>query len=90
MKLLRLLLAIAAIHISFAHAQTPLPSSPPCDKKVARSLRPSNIFRRVGHTRHSMTDCHSLVDIKVTAPVLYMPARNTRSAQLRLLVKNAT
>ena len=57
MKMLRLLLAIAAIHLTFAQAQDALPSSPePRDKKVTRSRRDAGIYsRRMGHT-HALDD----------------------------------
>ena len=77
MKLHRLLLpAFAAIQISCAAAQTP-----PASDNAATSRPPdpaatlTYIHDAWNNLTRSMTDCHSLVDIKVTAhPVLYMPA----------------
>lgn len=76
MRLLRLLfLLFAAIGIEFGFPQ----DSPPPSAGVGK---PSDPAATVAYIRgawdsltRSMTDCHSLVDIKVTAtPILYMPA----------------
>src|SRR6478609_5464305 len=78
MKLFRLLLiALAAVQIPFAQAQDSLPSSPALATK--KSPDPAATLEYIHGAwdtlTRSMTDCHSLVDIKVTAnPVLYMPA----------------
>lgn len=69
MKLLRLFVfAVAAIHISSAQeaAQVTAPSS---------EATLHYIHAAWDTLTRSMTDCHSLVDIKVTAnPILYLPA----------------
>ena len=74
MRLLRLLLlAIAAIPIAFATAQEPQPSATNKTPDPAATL--AYIHNAWDSLTRSMTDCHSLVDIKVTAnPILYMPA----------------
>ena len=73
MKLFRLfLLVVAAIQVSNAWGQeaSPAPNGTP---DSAATLR--YIHGAWDTLSRSMTDCHSLVDIKVTAnPVLYMPA----------------
>src|SRR5215469_5912436 len=72
MKLVRLLVfVVAAIHISGAQetAQVAVPSS---DATLHYIHDAWDTLTR------SMTDCHSLVDIKVTAnPILYLPAGMT-------------
>jgi alpha,alpha-trehalase len=78
MKLFRLLLlAVAAVQIPTAPAQdaqssgaAPAPNNPPDPAATLQYIQSAwDTLTR------SMTDCHSLVDIKVTAdPVLYMPA----------------
>src|SRR5579863_487965 len=68
-----LLLAVAAIGIAFASAQEPQPSATNKTPDPAATL--AYIHNAWDSLTRSMTDCHSLVDIKVTAnPVLYMPA----------------
>lgn len=78
MKVHRLLsISFAAIYIAFAAAQeTPSPSG-----ATATSNQPdpaatlAYIHEAWTTLTRSMTECHSLVDIKVTAnPILYMPA----------------
>ena len=78
MKLLRLLLiSIAAIQMSSSVAQeAPQPSGA---TGAARTPDPAATLTYIHDAwatlTRSMTDCHSLVDIKVTAhPILYMPA----------------
>jgi alpha,alpha-trehalase len=78
MKLFRLLLiAAATVQTPFALAQDALPSSR--DHATKKSPDPAATLEYIHGAwdtlTRSMTDCHSLVDIKVTAnPVLYMPA----------------
>ncbi|HMG85190.1 MAG TPA: trehalase family glycosidase [Terracidiphilus sp.] len=78
MKLLRLLLlAFAAIGISCAWAQeTPQDSGAVAANKAPDAAATLAYIHDAWTTlTRSMTDCHSLVDIKVTAnPILYMPA----------------
>ena len=78
MKLLRLLLlAFAAIGSSCAGAQeTPQPSdAAPSNKAPDPAATLAYIHDSWTTLTRSMTDCHSLVDIKVTAnPILYLPA----------------
>jgi alpha,alpha-trehalase len=78
MRLLRLLLlAIAAIGLSCARAQdTPATSdNAPANKTPDPAATLAYIHDAWATLTRSMTDCHSLVDIKVTAnPILYMPA----------------
>ena len=86
MKLFRLLvLFFAAIQISSTQAQVASPAAEPAAKpaQAATAGKPSAdpaatlqyIHGAWDTLTRSMTDCHSLVDIKVTAnPVLYMPA----------------
>ena len=77
MKLLRLLLVFAAIGISVARAQeTPQPASAaPTTRTPDPAATLAYIHDAWTTLTRSMTDCHSLVDIKVTAnPILYMPA----------------
>ena len=77
MKLLRLLLpAIAAIGIWNVGAQE---TPPPATAAESKSPDPAATLAYIQGTWDSLTrsmiDCHSLVDIKVTAdPILYMPA----------------
>ena len=78
MRLHRLLLpAFAAIQISFAIAQE-APSAPGAtatNKTPDPAATVAYIHDAWKTLTRSMTECHSLVDIKVTAhPVLYMPA----------------
>src|ERR1700722_17396679 len=77
MKLLRLLLlAFAAIQMSIAGAQeAPQPSDPAATNKSPDPAATLAYIHDAWTTlTRSMTDCHSLVDIKVTAnPILYMP-----------------
>ena len=76
MKLFRLLLpAIAAIGISNSWAQ----ETPPPAAATAGTPDPAATLAYIHDAwstlTRSMTDCHSLVDIKVTAnPILYLPA----------------
>ncbi len=84
MKLFRLLfLVLAAIHVSIAQAQdvgaAPKPAPDP-----AATL---NYIHGAWDTlTRSMTECHSLVDIKVTAnPVLYLPAEMPAPSQVAAL-----
>jgi alpha,alpha-trehalase len=78
MKLFRLLLiAAATVQTPFALARDALPSSR--DHATKKSPDPAATLEYIHGAwdtlTRSMTDCHSLVDIKVTAnPVLYMPA----------------
>ena len=77
MKLLRLLLLVFAIGISCAGAQeTAQPTSPAAASKIPNPAATLAYIHDAWTTlTRSMTDCHSLVDIKVTAdPILYMPA----------------
>jgi alpha,alpha-trehalase len=78
MKLLRLLLlAFAAIGLSCAGAQeTPQPSGAAAANKTPDPAATLAYIHDAWTTlTRSMTDCPSLVDIKVTAnPILYMPA----------------
>ena len=88
MKMLRLLLAIAAIHLTFAQAQDAPPSSPePATKKSPDPAATLEYIHGAWDTlTRSMTDCHSLVDIKVTAnPVLYMPAETPAPPEVAAL-----
>lgn len=72
MKLLRLLL-LAVAAIAFASAQESQPSTTNKTPDPAATL--AYIHNAWDSLTRSMTDCHSLVDIKVTAnPILYMPA----------------
>src|SRR5947208_11249290 len=68
MKLVRLFVfAVAAI--SMARAQEAAPAAPSPEATLTYIHAGWETLTR------SMTDCHSLVDIKVTAnPILYMPA----------------
>src|SRR4051794_31954009 len=68
MKLVRLFVfAVAAI--SMARAQEAAPAAPSPEATLTYIHSAWDTLTR------SMTDCHSLVDIKVTAnPILYMPA----------------
>jgi len=88
MKLLRLLLAIAAIHISFAHAQDAQSSNPV--SATTKTPDPAATLEYIHGAwdtlTRSMTDCHSLVDIKVTAnPVLYVPAETPAPPEVAAL-----
>jgi len=78
MKLLRLLLlSLAAIQTPFAFAQeTPQPGAATATSKTPDPAATIAYIHDAWTTlTRSMTDCHSLVDIKVTAnPILYMPA----------------
>jgi alpha,alpha-trehalase len=78
MKLLRLLLpAFAAIQFSIAVAQeAPTPSGATATSKTPDPAATLAYIDDAWSTlTRSMTECHSLVDIKVTAnPILYMPA----------------
>lgn len=77
MKLLRLFLpAIAAIGILNIGAQE---ASPPATGAVSKTPDPAATLAYIHSTWDSLTrsmiECHSLVDIKVSAnPILYMPA----------------
>ena len=79
MKLVRLLVfAVAAIHISFAQ------------ETAQRAPKPEATLHYIHATwdtlTRSMTDCHSLVDIKVTAnPILYLPAGMAEPPQVQAL-----
>ncbi len=72
MKLFRLLFFAAAFHAA-AGQDAPNQNTPPATPDPAATL---NYIHGAWDTlTRSVTDCHSLVDIKVTAhPVLYMPA----------------
>jgi alpha,alpha-trehalase len=78
MKLPRLLLfCFAAIHISFAGAQKS--SQPSGATATTNTPDPAATLAYIHDAwttlTRSMIDCHSLVDVKVTAnPILYMPA----------------
>jgi len=79
MKLLRLFVfAVAAIHISYAQ------------ETVQRQPNPEATLHYIHAAwdtlTRSMTDCHSLVDIKVSAnPILYLPAGMTIPPQVQAL-----
>ena len=78
MKLFRLLLVlVAAIKISSIAAgqEATSPSSAPVTQKTSDPAATLAYIHDSWNTlTRSMTDCHSLVDIKVTAnPILYMP-----------------
>ena len=75
MKLLRLWLSgIAAIGIAFTAAQEPQPPAAN-NKSPDPAATLAYIHNAWDSLTRSMTNCHSLVDIKVTAnPILYMPA----------------
>jgi alpha,alpha-trehalase len=80
MKLLRLLvLALAAIQISSVRAQDA--AAAPDSEATLRYIHAAwDTLTR------SMTDCHSLVDIKVTAdPVLYLPAETPAGPEVTAL-----
>jgi alpha,alpha-trehalase len=75
MKLFRLLFLAAAIHTS--QAQTPQSATAP-NGTVDPAATLNYIHGAWETLTRSMTECHSLVDIKVTAhPVLYLPAEVT-------------
>jgi alpha,alpha-trehalase len=78
MKLLRLLFfTFAALAIPYASSQeAPQPSGATANNKAPDPAATINYIRNAWDSlTRSMTDCHSLVDIKVTAnPILYMPA----------------
>ena len=83
MKLLPLFfLALAAVEIPNLRAQSS--TSPPAKPDSAATL---NYIHGAWDTlTRSMTDCHSLVDVKVTAnPVLYMPAEEPAPTEVRAL-----
>jgi alpha,alpha-trehalase len=84
MKLIRLLfIAAAAIAASLAGAQDagPAPAAQPDPEATLRYIHGAwDTLTR------SMTDCHSLVDIKVTvSPVLYMPAETPAPPEVAAL-----
>ncbi|MDE3188770.1 MAG: trehalase [Acidobacteriota bacterium] len=84
MKLFRLLLLVlAAIHVSIAQAQDVGAAPKPAPDPDATL----NYIHGAWDTlTRSMTECHSLVDIKVTAnPVLYMPAEIPAPPQVAAL-----
>ena len=85
MKLFRLVVfAFAAIHLSSAPAQeaTPAPASTAPDPSATLAY----IHGAWDTLTRSMTDCHSLVDIKITAnPVLYLPAEISPPADVTAL-----
>src|ERR1035438_3356261 len=85
MKLFRLVVfAFAAIHLSSAPAQeaTPAPASTAPDPSATLAY----IHGAWNTLTRSMTDCHSLVDIKITAnPVLYLPAEISPPADVTAL-----
>jgi alpha,alpha-trehalase len=80
MNLIRLsVLALAAIHIPFAHAQDAGAAPNP-----AATLQ--YIHSAWDTLTRSATDCHSLVDVKVSAsPVLYLPAEMTTPPEIAAL-----
>src|SRR5215469_8706446 len=82
MKLLRLFVfAVAAIHVSGAQekAQVAAPSS---------EATLHYIHDAWDTLTRSMTDCHSLVDIKVTAnPILYLPAGMQAPPEVKALTE---
>ncbi len=89
MKLFRLfVLLFAAIQISNARAQdaqsSPVSAAP---NPIPNSEATFNYIHSAWDTlTRSMTDCHSLVDVKVTAnPVLYMPAETPAPPQVTAL-----
>lgn len=83
MKLLPFVfLALAAIEIPNAPAQSV--GSPPAQPDSAATL--SYIHGAWDTLTRSMTDCHSLVDVKVSAnPVLYMPAEEPAPPEVTAL-----
>lgn len=86
MKLLRLLsFTFAAIALTSTYAQqAPQPSGTNNLPDPAATL--NYIHNAWGSLTRSMTDCHSLVDIKVTAnPILYMPAEVPAPADVAAL-----
>ena len=89
MKLLRLLLlGFAAIVISYAGAQeTPQPAGAAVTGKSPDPAATLAYIHDAWATlTRSMTDCHSLVDIKVTAhPILYMPVEVTAPPEVSAL-----
>jgi alpha,alpha-trehalase len=89
MKLFRLfLLAFAAIAIPFAHGQiAPPPEATPAPNKQLDPTATLEYIHGAWDTlTRSMTDCHSLVDIKVTAnSVLYMPAEMSAPPEVAAL-----
>ena len=90
MKLIRLsLLAVAAIQISVAPG---LPAIAQAPDTVAKSPDPAATLAYIhgawNTLTRSMTDCHSLVDIKVAAnPVLYMPAETPPPPEVAALAE---
>ncbi len=82
MKLLRLFVfAAAAIHVSSAQETAQVPAPNP-------EATLGYIHAAWDTLTRSMTDCHSLVDIKVTAdPILYLPAGMTAPANVAALTE---
>ena len=89
MKLFRLfVLVFAAIQISIAQAQDAqtAPVSPAPNQVPNSEATLGYIHSAWDTLTRSMTDCHSLVDIKVTAnPVLYMPAETPAPPEVTAL-----
>src|ERR1017187_7757098 len=89
MKLFRLfVLVFAAIQISIAQAQDAqtAPVSPAPNQVPNSDATLTYIHSAWDTLTRSMTDCHSLVDIKVTAnPVLYMPAETPAPQEVMAL-----
>jgi alpha,alpha-trehalase len=88
MKLFRLLLsAVAAVGISSTWAQeTPEPTGGAAIRTPDPAATLAYIREAWNTLTRSMTDCHSLVDIKVTAnPILYLPAEVATPPEVSLL-----
>ena len=90
MKLLRLLIcfaAVAAVAIGSGSAQeSPQPAEAATTHAPDPAATLAYIQKAWDTLTRSMTDCHSLVDIKVTAnPILYMPAEVPAPADVAAL-----
>ena len=85
MKLFRLVVfAFAAIHLSSSLAQEATPAAANTAPDPAATL--AYIHGAWDTLTRSMTDCHSLVDIKITAnPVLYLPPEISPPADITAL-----
>jgi alpha,alpha-trehalase len=80
MKLSRLFLFVA---LAASSAQTPVPAAPDSHETLRYIHAAWDTLTR------SVTDCHSLVDIKVDAnPVLYLPMDFTRPAEVTTVEQN--
>ncbi len=89
MKLFRLLLlAVAAIQISFAQAQDAQSSALAPNRSPDPAATLEYIHGAWDTLTRSMTDCHSLVDIKVIEnPVLYLPAETPAPPDVAALIE---